>query len=791
MLDNFETNLKPQTDAATAAASCQDPAWDACLAALAKELVGYPSRVLITSRRPLTALADGAGYPVLLGPLPASEAALYLRAHPALSKMVFGGHAGEKALALRLLNASRFHPLLMDRLARLAAKEELRPQLLEALDTLEKTKDFAQLPALFATKPGDAKELAYLGDALATSLDQLIREASPDARRVLWMISVANEPVTLDLLESVWSGEDHQQQQLRQIKRMLDILPRLPPELQEKFKAMPPEFRALLDALPPEAPARPELAPLLRQLLSVGLATEERTGPEDANPDISCHELVRERIRAWMAQQPQDRGEFTENAIRLAYAERLAATFQARQHQNMTAALQAGSRAVVYCVQAEAWDRLGSFASRLVTSTGDPCLLEGLIPHLQTAAESAPDGQQRWKCLCYLADALRMGGRPDVSLPFFEQAATQARAAASGTAFQTVSPDPVPHGLEARATTQQAWADLAAITGNWANALYLTGNPEAARQRHLDSAEAEKQAGCPAVNVMASELEALRIDILQGRVDAALPQVEARLARVEQWWQAHRSGQPVPEAPDAEFLARVFIGALDIAKNADFAREDWASALRRLNAVLEVKRALERPAENIGGTRMNRANVLKNLGRFNEARAELEACLPLFQNKPDLSQKVFSSLADLFSRQGDVAQAITQERRALALCEQLPDPADRAMSHGNLTTYLERQGIPSALAEARRHDLATLIYFLVSGMGQHLQTWVNNYAIRFRSAHAAGTELAVPRVDQLLADPAFAPLDQWLRKRQVPLDKLQSDVDQFLAQARQAALAQK
>jgi len=331
----------------------QDPAWDRCLSALARELAGSPSRVLITCRRPLAALSDGASHAVLLGPLPPSEAALYLNEHPALSQMVFGSTTGEKALALRLLNASRFHPLLMDRLARLATAPALRAQLLQSLDTLEKTKDFAQLPALFATSPGNAKELAYLDDALAASLDQLIRDANPNARRLLWMIAVANDPVALSLLKGVWRGESHEQQQLRQIKQMLDM-PQLPAELQEKLKAMPPELRAMLDALPPEPSARPEIEPLLRHLVSVGLATEERTGPEDDNPDFTCHELVLDRIHSWMEQHPHDRGELTENAIRLAYAERLEAVFEALQHRNMTAALQAGSRAVVYCVQAGA-----------------------------------------------------------------------------------------------------------------------------------------------------------------------------------------------------------------------------------------------------------------------------------------------------------------------------------------------------------------------------------------------------------------------------------------------------
>ena len=197
-----------------------------------------------------------------------------------------------------------------------------------------------------------------------TSLDQLIRDASPDARRLLWMIALANEPVALRLLKGAWSGESHEQQQLRQIKQMLDTMPQLPPELQAKLKAMPPELRAEIDALPPEAPARPDPAPLLRHLVAVGLATEERTGPDDDNPDLTCHELVRERISAWMHDHPTDRADLTENAIRLAYAERLESVFEDLQHENMTTALEVGSRALVYCVQAGAYDRLAEFRQR-------------------------------------------------------------------------------------------------------------------------------------------------------------------------------------------------------------------------------------------------------------------------------------------------------------------------------------------------------------------------------------------------------------------------------------------
>jgi tetratricopeptide (TPR) repeat protein len=275
-----------------------------------------------------------------------------------------------------------------------------------------------------------------------------------------------------------------------------------------------------------------------------------------------------------------------------------------------------------------------------------------------------------------------------------------------------------------------------------------------------------------------------------GQVDTVLPQVEARLAQIEQWWKRHRSGQPVPEAPNAEFLARVFISALNIAQEADITLKNWESALRRLDMTLEVQRALQRPEEDIGATRMNRAIVLGELDRFGEARAELEACLELFRDKPDWSSKVLSALGDLLDSQGDVARAITQERRALALREQLPDPEDRAISHNHLAEYLERHGTPSALAESPCHQLAALIYVLIVGLGRKLQISLHNYAVRFHRARAVGAELTVPRVSQLLADPAFAPLAEWLRQRQVSLYQLQSDVDQFLARARQAALSQ-
>lgn len=276
--------------------------------------------------------------------------------------------------------------------------------------------------------------------------------------------------------------------------------------------------------------------------------------------------------------------------------------------------------------------------------------------------------------------------------------------------------------------------------------------------------------------------------MIDGRADEALPEIESRLERVEEWWQRHRAGQPTPEAPEPELLARMLIGALNIATQMHFARKDWEQSLPRIDASLEVMRALQRSAEDIGVTRMNRANVLRNLGRFGEAKGELEACLEIFRNDPARSARTLSSLAGLFGQEGDLRSAIEIQRHALALREQLPDPRARAISHNNLAGYLDRSGQPADRAEAARHQLAALVYFLVAGLGQDLQTSMRNYSIDFRRAHAEGAEPAVPRIAELLADPKLQPLEAWLRKRGVGPEELQGAVDQFLEAARQAAL---
>ena len=769
LLDNFETNLKehPQPGGGEPAYACKDKAWDDCLARLSQELDGTPSRVLITCRRPLAALA-GTAHLARLGPLPAGEAALFLADHKELRRLVSGGEQ-ERKLAQRIVNASRFHPLLMDRLARLAAPG-FAAQLEQALATLEKREDFSKLPTLFAAKSGDAKEIAYLEDALATSLDQLIADVSADARCLMWMIATANEPVALGLLAGAWSGESLENERLRRTKALLDNISMLPPQIQEMLGQISPELHAKIEALP-SAPQRADPKLLLRQLTAVGLVDEWRDGAEDENSEFSSHELARERIHRWMAAHEQDQAGWSENAIRLAYGERLEYVSDGLLHENMSAALEAGARAIVYFVQAGAYERLGVLASRIVTAANDPKFVERLLPHLEAAAHAAPEGSTRWACLFNLADALNHAGRPDKSLEYYQQAADLARTSAEA----------------GRDAARQVWSDLAVILGNWSHALSNTGNLSVAHQKRVEASEAKRQAGEPLVDVIANELEALRIDVMQGQADAALPQIEERLNKIEGWWTANRAGRPTPDAPDREILARAMSSALDVARQANYALRQWETALKRIDAAIEIKRALKRPPEDIAKDRLNRANMLRVLKRHGEAKLEFEACLDIFENDPANRAKVLGSLASLYDEVGDLAEAITQQRRCLTLANALPDPTGRAGSHQNLGIYLEKAGGQQNLAESGSHGLAALGYFFATGSTELLKTTLHNYVIDFRTAASARTEPNIPPLAELLDDPAFAALKEWLAQRQVDLDDLQVAIDELLDQARRAA----
>ncbi|MCX4239718.1 CHAT domain-containing protein [Paraliomyxa miuraensis] len=720
VLDNFETNLEDVPSEGGYA--CKDPHWDAMLRVLARELPGTASRILVTSRHRLATLAEGGPHEtewISLGALSGEEAVLYVRSHERLSPLL-GDEEGCRLIE-QLLRVSRGHPLILDRLAALVGDREA---LSKELGRLEQ-EGLGKLPDLSArlTKEEAEAERAYLEDVAKGSVDFLLERVSAGARRLLWVVTLAFEAVSEAMLAEVWAGRSVEQA---------------------------------------------EVQPLLRELHQAGLVTREESMPAKgadgvASANVVFHELVRERVAAWMVQHPHERGPRTAEQVWVGYGQRYAAVFEGLLASGKReAAAEAGRRALVYLVRAGDFEGLGSFASTLVTSTRDPTLLGAVVAELRAVAEQVPAGRARWSVRTYLADALDMSGRADEALPLYEQAAAEAEQA-------------------------EHWSDVAWVCGNWAGALGNVGQLDASKATHLRSAEAERKAGHPLVNVVASELEALRIDVKQGHAAQVLGDIEARLEQVRGWWKAHAEGKPVPEAPDRDFLGRALVGGLDIAEDANRALERWQGCLDLLEETERTKRERGESQHELACTRFNTYGPLLSLGRLEEAQRVLEGCLVEFRKAGDATGEstALSALADLWSHRGDLRQAADLERNALAVRNRLPDPAGRAISHNNLANYLDRMG----QADAPAHRLADLVYVLVSGQHEGIPTTLNNLAVVKREATAAGRTYDLPRLADTLARPAFEALHRFLTTREVDLPALQAAIDQLEAQATQAAAA--
>jgi hypothetical protein len=168
------------------------------------------------------------------------------------------------------------------------------------------------------------------------------------------------------------------------------------------------------------------------------------------------------------------------------------------------------------------------------------------------------------------------------SLLFFERAAAMAKTAAEAA------------GEEA----SKIWEDYATIVGNWAIALRNVGDAFASRQRQLERGEALRKAHAPAVSVISSEVEILRLDIREGNAAQVLGEVESRVAKMAEWWSRSRAGESVPEAP-RQHLAHLYLNAINADREARVALEDWEGALRRTDETVEVQRAVGYSAENI------------------------------------------------------------------------------------------------------------------------------------------------------------------------------------------------
>ncbi|MDM8568298.1 CHAT domain-containing protein, partial [Thiotrichales bacterium HSG1] len=741
VIDNFETNLLEDN-------SCKDPEWTALLTAFCQQLQGS-SRVLITCRhRILNPDLPGFGNLeglLLLGPLPDNEARLFLQSHKALNRL-WHGDLTDRNLVNKVLDISHGHPLIMQRLGDLAVD---RDGLVTALASLEEQgfKHFSRLE-------DDAEEQKYLEDVAIGAVDLLVQRLSVEARQLLWVVTRALEDVPYFVLDKVWSGKamSSEMEMLLPYTENPEALEQVLAKAQSESPELLVQINNLLERLEKikNTPDSPAIGPLLKELTNSGLLQQEGKFEKAV---YSFHELVRERCTVWMEEHSEDCGERDAKQTGQAYGEQYAGIFKAVRGSDKTTATEMGRRAITYLVRAEAFEALGSFASSVVTSTNNPQQLQAIIAELETVVEQVPAGKMRWKMRTYLADALNKSAQPQLALPLYKLSASEAEAA-------------------------ENWVDVAWICQNWAIALRDVGQLPEARETFQRSAQAERKAGKTEVDIIGNELEALRIDIMLGKVETALPTIEQHLAKIRDWWKRSQQGEELAAAPDTDILTSAFISGLNIAIYAHLQLKHWQDCLDLLTETGQVEQAAGESEEALARTRFNRYKPLIELERLDEAQQVLESCLQVFTNKNDLTNqaKVLSALANVWKERGDMSHAIEQERQALAICERLPNPQDRAISHGNLSNYLHGVG---EVEEGVGHRLAQIAYYIVTGNQQRLLggECLGNLAIHMQQAKEKDTIYPLPKLNELLQLPELSSLKRWLAEWGVNIGELQEKVD--------------
>ncbi|MCP4105183.1 MAG: tetratricopeptide repeat protein, partial [Desulfobacteraceae bacterium] len=454
---------------------------------------------------------------------------------------------------------------------------------------------------------------------------------------------------------------------------------------------------------------------------------------------------------------PQEQAGQDAKQVWLAYGQRYEAIFWALQQSGESgsreAATEMGRRALTYVVRAGAYDELGSFAGELVISTRNPRQLQAIIAELQRIVEQVPQGETRWSVRTYLADALGRSDQPEQSLSFYEQSANEAESARN-------------------------WSDVGWICQNWAIAFTISGRLVQAREVYMRSANAKRKGDMPEINIIGSELEAFRIDVMQGKAKETLPEIEDRLDKIRDWWERHGKGETIAEVPDAELLARVFIGGLDIAEDATRVLENWLDCLNLLQEIETVKRSRGESEYEIARTRFNQYGPLMRLGRLSEAQAMLEGCLQVFRDANELTTQstTLSALANIWKERGDLTRAIDLERQALSVKERMDDSEIRAISHGNLSSYLYKDG---QTEESANHTLARIIYNVVTGNQQLLGTVLRNLSICMKQ----NAQYRLPRLSTLLSNPQFTTLRRFLEQRNIVDEgELQEGIDGILSE---------
>ncbi|MDI3283412.1 hypothetical protein [Polyangium sp. 15x6] len=208
-----------------------------------------------------------------------------------------------------------------------------------------------------------------------------IAQLSPDARRLLWILTRALPPVPETLVEKVFARESVEDERFRQIGRMMAAFERMPPEARPEMPVMPEEVKRRIAALQEAGELeRPDLEPLVGELVEARLVTRAPLLEGGAAMGLEATEAATLAVAAWMDARPDERAGQDEAALKVAFGERYGAAFIAFVEGKVPggtkeAGVEAGITATSYFLGAGAFAALASMFGEAVRAANDASIV--------------------------------------------------------------------------------------------------------------------------------------------------------------------------------------------------------------------------------------------------------------------------------------------------------------------------------------------------------------------------------------------------------------------------------
>jgi tetratricopeptide (TPR) repeat protein len=662
VIDNMESLL-------TDSGAWRDEKWKDFINALLSHT--GTSRTVLTSRRAPAALENHAALlRVPIHALSFAETVLLAREMPNLSRLF----ENEKDLELlkRALTLIQGHPKILEFAENMAAdKAQFEKQVARTETGLPGHAE--SLRAFF-----DKGESAETEDDFITSLcnwtSMLTRTLLPTERLLFYFLCrLEDDDRILPVIQRIWGN----------------FLNRLTQSLPDAVKNADPSEGALKSALD--------------KLTQCGLIerSTEKAGDETR---YAVHPGVAEAGRGEASVIPAHAGIQQNDSVILTVADFVLGEFYGSLFQyGLENEMQGGTRLVIhgarraipYLMRGKRWEQAATVIENLIYRDQTPATLNHAIPLLRRIAEQTKGTKEEYENAGLVAKALTLAGRYEDAEQLLKDLI--ARCEQEGD-FRTAS----------NASNQLLY--LLMENGRLNEALRV-----AEKQIDLD-----RQAGLGLWTQLGDETQRLQILNAMGRYAEVLAAVEK-----------HRETmRDLPEKSDADDTVNPYNvreAMLDTSRSAAMKLQQWETALSLNAEKNESKRERGADEAEMAGTMFNDYSPLIRLQRFDQARVLLETCRDIFDRHRNIAPlaRTYGALADLEDKQNNHQAAVQFEKTALKYSYQAGQPNDCAISHNNLSNYLERAEESQQIWLA--HRVAAGIIWLLIGSG-NLQIAVNNLA---------------------------------------------------------------